>query len=67
MAKRNDGSRNIDRSLREEAESYLDALPDETAEGRLVTDSGTAASNAAWESEEARQQARLRKKGNQAQ
>ena len=39
MAKRNDPSQ----KMKDEAQEYLDALPDETAEGRLVTDDGTPA------------------------
>jgi hypothetical protein len=62
MAKRNDPSQ----KMKDEAQEYLDALPDETAEGRLVTDDGTPADAADWDSEEARQQARINKKGNQS-
>jgi hypothetical protein len=62
MAKRNDPSQ----KMKDEAQEYLDALPDETAEGRLVTDAGTPADAAAWDSDEARQQARINKKGNQS-
>jgi hypothetical protein len=62
MAKRN----NPTQQMKDETQAYLDALPDETAEGRLVTDEGTAANETAWDSEEARQQARISKKGNQS-
>jgi hypothetical protein len=48
-------------ALRKEAEEYVDALPDETAEGRLVDDGGTPADVAAWQAEEAHQQATLKK------
>ncbi len=62
MAKRKDPNQ----QMKDEAQAYLDALPDETAEGRLVTDEGTTADSGAWDSEEARQQARITKKGNQS-
>ncbi|HEY1486785.1 MAG TPA: hypothetical protein VGF84_11830 [Micromonosporaceae bacterium] len=48
-------------ALRKEAEDYVAALPDETAEGRLVDDDGTAANESEWQSEEAKQQAALKK------
>jgi hypothetical protein len=55
-----------DDKMRAEAEEYLDSLPDETAEGRLVTDEGAPADEAAWQAERAKQQAALaKKKGNQ--
>jgi len=53
-----------DDKLQAEAKEYLDSLPDETAEGRLVTDEGTPADTEAWRAERAKQQAAL-KKGNQ--
>ena len=48
-------------ALRKEAHEYVEALPDETAEGRLVTDDGLAADAEAWKDEEAKQQATLKK------
>ena len=48
-------------ALRKEAEEYVAALPDETAEGRMVDDDGTPADTSAWQSEEAKQQAALKK------
>ena len=41
--------------LRDEAEAYVDALPDETAAGRLVTDSGEPADAKAWLAAQKRQ------------
>jgi hypothetical protein len=48
-------------ALRKEAEDYIEALPDETADGRLVTDSGEDADTSAWQTEEEKQQALLKK------
>lgn len=67
MAKREDPSK----KLRDEAKAYVDALPDETAKGRMVTDSGEAADESQWNAQESRQQkligmSRRDKKGNQA-
>jgi hypothetical protein len=45
----------LPKDLREEAQDYVDALPDETAAGRLVTDSGDAADAKAWLAEQKRQ------------
>jgi hypothetical protein len=55
-----------DDDMRAEAQEYVDSLPDETAEGRLVTDAGAPADEDAWSAERAKQQAALaKKKGNQ--
>jgi hypothetical protein len=48
-------------ALRKEAEEYVAALPDETAEGRMVDDDGKAADTSAWQAEEDKQQALLKK------
>lgn len=51
-----------DRDLVEEAKQYVDSLPDETAEGRLVTDKGKPADAAAWTKDEEEQQKAFRPK-----
>ena len=43
------------KDLHEEANEYIEALPDETASGRLVTDSGERADATAWLAEHKRQ------------
>lgn len=49
-----------DKKLRDEAEAYVDNLPDETAAARLVDDGGDPADIEAWNREQARQQAVLK-------
>jgi hypothetical protein len=50
------------KDLVEEAKAYVDALPDETAEGRLVTDKGTPADAAAWQKDQDKQKEAFRPK-----
>lgn len=49
------------KDLHDEAEEYVLNLPDETAEGRLVNDSGSPADQPSWDAEEEEQQSRLHK------
>ncbi len=44
-----------------QADEYVQGLPDETADGRLVKDSGLRADESAWQSEEDKQQKLLKK------
>jgi hypothetical protein len=46
-------------NLREQAKAYVDALPDETAAGRLVDDAGEAADEKAWDAAHAQQESEL--------
>ena len=48
-----------DEDLREQAKAYVDALPDETAAGRLVDDAGEAADEQAWDAAHAQQESAL--------
>jgi hypothetical protein len=49
-----------DRDLIEEAKKYVASLPDESAEGRLTSDTGRPADAAAWQDEETEQRATLK-------
>jgi hypothetical protein len=48
-----------DKDLEDEAQAYVEALPDETAEGRLVTDEGTPADEESWRLEKSTQDRRI--------
>jgi hypothetical protein len=43
----------------DEARAYIEDLPDETAAGRLVTDTGEPADEEAWQAEHERQEGEL--------
>ena len=47
------------KDLEDEAQAYVEALPDETAEGRLVTDEGTPADEESWRLEKSTQDRRI--------
>jgi hypothetical protein len=59
MTQNNQPANDASDELRKEAKDYVESLPDETAEGRLVDDDGTTADTTKWDSEEAKQQAKL--------
>lgn len=54
------------KKLADEAKAYIDALPDETAAGRLVTDTGEMADDAAWREERSRQESGIRDRTSKA-
>ncbi|MBB5873727.1 hypothetical protein F4553_007161 [Allocatelliglobosispora scoriae] len=50
------------REQRDQAQSYIDEMPAETASGRMVNDDGSPADDAAWQSRERSQQTALKSK-----
>jgi hypothetical protein len=53
------GGGNDPDKLRDEAKEYVDDLPDETAAGRMVHDSGAPADPAKWQEEHKHQEEEL--------